>query len=1640
MNFEQYIGIPYVEKGRDGSGVDCWGLVRLIYKNEYNIDLPSFSSEYTVDDDARIGELFAQYKEGWEHLDVPEAGNVVLFRMFGTDSHIGVLVSPTHFIHVREGRDSVIEALNSTKWAKRISGYYKYSEKYNVVLNAVPHPLKTERYTVPIVPGTTITELVSNISSEHNIAQELKSRISVLVNGMVVPQESWSNTIIKLGDVIEYRAVPGKEALRLVAVVALTYYAPYLAGSLTGYTSAAAAATVMGGSVTVGLTALNMAATAAIFLAGSALINALAPIRAPAEPRDPGSSERQLMVTGGSNQINPYGAIPVILGKVRVTPLLGSTNFLTYENERDSYLSMLLVWGYGPIYIDDSSYKIGDVPLTSFTDYTKINLTRISEPSFNDKLAFDSIYGKDVVQINTAVELVCPGNPEVSVVPGPWFEAATDIEYDVSTQLPVPISSVTVAIHFPQGLRGIKSKGQGAGDYFAVNIEFNLEYSINNGATWAYLDTFNLGNDSAKKDGFTYTKTYNGLNQNQLIIRARRATGTNVEDNPNHRYYFTSILQSVTFLRNSTPAVDPVGAKIAKTAFKIKATDQLNGNIQGISAVVQTWCKIWNGSAWVDGKTSNPAALMRYVLEHPANPRRITSPSTQINLTQLQQFYNYCELRGLEYNGILGNTRSVLEVIRDICAAGRGSPALVDGKWTVIIDTEKPNVVQHFTAHNSWGFEGSKSLPKRPDGLRVTYYDQDRDYQESEIIVYEVGKDTTNASLFESIALPGVTKKSLVIDHARWHLAQMKLRPEVYTLNCDIEYLVCNRGDRVKVMHDVPMWGIASGRIKNIISPTVIELDELVPLNTGTPYTIRFRSKTGTSTTRTVASILGGDYYNTITLTSPITSAQADVGDLFLFGTLEKESQDLLVLSIEPSSNNSARITLVDYGVTPDYNIFTQYSSLSASTVFESQITLPPTLQLDSFGRKTPQITAFVSDESVMERVAKGVFKYNINVSYVNASNLPTNTDTVEVQYDLLSSDTGVNSRSVFVPFQNGSANLTDVKDGETYKVRMRYVSRVGRLGDWSVYSNHTVIGKRNPPSSVTQFQAASDKSSGQILLTWADNPEADTYTYEIRLQDNSWGSNDTQRVFFGDSTRCFAKYLGTSYTNFYIKAIDSSGNYSLNAEQYSYVPAPIPDITEIRHSYADTALTSATVTLEWDDVETSEFNIAYYEVIYDAVIRTVKGNSTIIPANWIGERLFTIKTVDVHGNKSSGYSSSIIKYRPGSPADVKTQVIDNNVMLYWTLPTRTSLPIDHILIKKGIAWDTAQIIGEKKGEFTTINELRGGEITYWLACVDTEGVKGDPVSVKTSVSEPPDFVFNNEFIDDFSGTAVNAEFDGISLVMPVNNIESFSDHFVSRGWDDPEDQVSAGFPIYIQPSVNSGYYEQIFDFQQPLSSSRVTFTYQGSVVAGDPIVSYSVALSLDNITYTVFEGVTEVFGNNFRYVKIRIKVDEPTNLGLYSIQDIRVRSDAKIKSDAGNSIAVVADTLGTIVNFNKEFIDVQSVTLSPSGTTSANAVYDIKDAFETGTYNLTSNVCTVTKANHGLITGQSVKLFISSGSGVAGLYIITSYTANTFTVDMVSADTSGDISYYPQSFRVYLFDNSGNRVYSRFSWAIKGY
>ena len=127
-------------------------------------------------------------------------------------------------------------------------------------------------------------------------------------------------------------------------------------------------------------------------------------------------------------------------------------------------------------------------------------------------------------------------------------------------------------------------------------------------------------------------------------------------------------------------------------------------------------------------------------------------------------------------------------------------------------------------------------------------------------------------------------------------------------------------------------------------------------------------------------------------------------------------------------------------------------------------------------------------------------------------------------------------------------------------------------------------------------------------------------------------------------------------------------------------------------------------------------------------------------------------------------------------------------------------------------------------------------------------------------------------------------------------------------------------------------------------------------------------------------------------------------------------------------------------MNFTKEFIDVQSINMTPKGTTPLTVVYDFQDAVLSATYTISSNVCTVNYNGHGFIAGQKVRLAFSSGTGVNSVYTIATASTNSFTVAMTASNSSGACLVYPESCRVYVYNTSGTRVTADVSVAITGY
>jgi probable lipoprotein NlpC len=135
MNFSKYIGIPYKYQGSDFSGCDCWGLYRLILKEERGIYLPSFSDvykenwykeekNYIVDNTSQIG--FYKINPPYKLYD----GLIFYHGSLSIANHIGLYITNNKFIHVFKNERSMVGRFDE-RWK---SNLYK-AVRYNGISN-----------------------------------------------------------------------------------------------------------------------------------------------------------------------------------------------------------------------------------------------------------------------------------------------------------------------------------------------------------------------------------------------------------------------------------------------------------------------------------------------------------------------------------------------------------------------------------------------------------------------------------------------------------------------------------------------------------------------------------------------------------------------------------------------------------------------------------------------------------------------------------------------------------------------------------------------------------------------------------------------------------------------------------------------------------------------------------------------------------------------------------------------------------------------------------------------------------------------------------------------------------------------------------------------------------------------------------------------------------------------------------------------------------------------------------------------------------------------------------------------------------------------------------------------------------------
>lgn len=108
--WEKYRLIPYVEKGRDWSGCDCWGLARLVLLTEKGLVLPSYADSYENTDDGRgIASSLDDFLPAWRQLDQPEPFAVALIQWSTGLLHCGIVVHPGLILHAAKGKGVAVE-------------------------------------------------------------------------------------------------------------------------------------------------------------------------------------------------------------------------------------------------------------------------------------------------------------------------------------------------------------------------------------------------------------------------------------------------------------------------------------------------------------------------------------------------------------------------------------------------------------------------------------------------------------------------------------------------------------------------------------------------------------------------------------------------------------------------------------------------------------------------------------------------------------------------------------------------------------------------------------------------------------------------------------------------------------------------------------------------------------------------------------------------------------------------------------------------------------------------------------------------------------------------------------------------------------------------------------------------------------------------------------------------------------------------------------------------------------------------------------------------------------------------------------------------------------------------------------------
>lgn len=536
---------------------------------------------------------------------------------------------------------------------------------------------------------------------------------------------------------------------------------------------------------------------------------------------------------------------------------------------------------------------------------------------------------------------------------------------------------------------------------------------------------------------------------------------------------------------------------LALAALRIKATHQLNGQLDNFNALVACRCLDWDHTAgiWVVRTTSNPAALYRYALQSPANPKRV--PDSKVDLDLLQDWHDFCRIKGLTYNRVLDSTDSTLrDVLTEVAAAGRASPRHDGLRWGVTIDRPSSLVVDHITPRNSWNARCRRSYFEPPHALRVKFFDAENDYKEAQRLIRWPGYDGP-IDLTEQYDMPGKTDAAEVWREARRRQYEIIYRPDSYEVTQDGLARVATRGDMVMLQTDFLDHVQRAARVRAVTGDT-LALDESVEMETGGTYAVRFRKfadaddTIGVSVHRTVSFEAGE--HNILTLSGP--GDMPGAGDIVMFGTAGSEAIPAMVAGVEAGQDFSSIVRLVD-----DAPIIDSLLAADAIPTWSGRVGA----EIDDDAE--PSAPRFVSVVSGVEGAgADG------EISYLIAPGSGTvSTETFRIEHRAGTSGAWT---AVSIPAVNGGGTIDVYANGQTVQLRALGESGAGIDGPYSATITFVVgAGDAPIPAALDAEAITVTTLLGGALIQISTGSDAETTQVQVYRSTASVLDRETDAV-----------------------------------------------------------------------------------------------------------------------------------------------------------------------------------------------------------------------------------------------------------------------------------------------------------------------------------------------------------------------------------------------------------------------------------------------------------------------------------------------------------------------------------------------